>query len=167
MNTLTHKELIRLGTRWLRRNHSGTEFGVSHDGYRYSHPVVLIELVSLDFSVPDIIGFCAEYSTVIECKTSQRDYQADRLKAHRHRLKQPGNYRYYLVPEGLLVAAKVYNGWGLLETNGQDIQVKILAPYHAEPEIKVSEYHILYSFARRKHDTLLERIAQNERSVLK
>ncbi len=161
MNTLRHDELITLGIRWLRCSHSGTEFGDSHDGYRYSHPVVLKELVSMGFSIPDIIGFCAVSSTVIECKASRKDYQADKLKSHRHRLKQPGNYRYYLAPQGMIKMGEIHNGWGLLETDGCNIFVKLAAPYHCEPEIKVSEYHILYSFARRKQGKLLERIAQN------
>jgi len=166
MNTPTHEELIRLGTHWLRHSHSGVEFGNSHDGYRYSHPVVLKELVSLDFSIPDIIGFCAEYSTVIECKVSRKDYRADRLKPHRHRLKQPGNYRYYLTPQGIVDIKEVHDGWGLLETDGRNVYVKLTAPYHSESEIKASEYHILYSFARRKQDMLLQRIVQNSQNEL-
>jgi hypothetical protein len=152
--TIKHSELIKLGAHWLSLSHNGIEFGGSH--YRYSHPIVLKELVSADFSIPDIIGFCAEYSTLIECKTSRQDYFADKLKSHRHHPKQSGNYRYYLVPENMISAEEVYEGWGLLETDGQNILVKLTAPYHCEPEIKVSEYHILYSFARRKKEKLLK-----------
>lgn len=152
--TIQHNELIKLGAHWLSCSHNGIEFGVSH--HQYSHPIVLKELVSANFSIPDIIGFRSEYSTVIECKVSRQDYQADKLKSHRYHLKQPGNYRYYLTPENMIANDENYDGWGLLETDGCDVFIRLAAPYHGEPEIKVSEYHILYSFARRKMQNLLK-----------
>lgn len=151
---MTHDDLIIIGAKWLSKHHDGIEF--SDNCYRYSHPLVLKEMSSNNFTIPDIVGFCSEYSTLIECKISKQDYLSDWNKTHRYSLKHVGNYRYYLTPQNLIDLSELYDGWGLLETDGNCIYVKSTSPLHYEPEIKVAEYNILYSFATRKKDTLIK-----------
>ncbi len=150
---MNHKDLVIVGAKWVKHSHNGCEF--PDGGYRMSHPIVLKELVSYEEAIPDVIGFCAGYSTVIECKATRRDYLADKKKPHRYNVKQPGNYRYYLTPTNAL-NDDIYNGWGLLETDGVNVVVRVTAPFHFEPEVKVAEYSILYSFARRKLGRLIK-----------
>jgi len=90
---------------------------------------------------------------VIECKVSHADYLADLQKQHRNttNLKQCGNFRYYLTLPQIIKPDEVNNGWGLLYYDGK---VHVVKPptQHTEPEIKVAEYSLLYSIARRASD---------------
>lgn len=148
MSELTHDDLIKLGTKWLRKQHSSGK-----DKLNFHHTgcgVILPEYVSSERSIPDVIGFNTSESIVIECKTSHNDYLADLKKPHRNLInpKQCGNYRYYLCPHDIISVNELTNGWGLLYTNGKAIFVIKSALWHGEPEIKVAEWFILYSLAR-------------------
>jgi hypothetical protein len=110
----------------------------------------LPEFKSAEISIPDVIGFNDTHSILIECKVSHADYLADLKKFHRavDNPQQCGNYRYYLTLPDIIKYEEVNNGWGLLYYDGK---VHVIKPpvLHTEPEIKVAEYSILYSLARR------------------
>ncbi len=159
---ITHSDLIKVGANWLKKQHGGWDNKYKKDrGYYHSScGVILTEFKSFEVSIPDVIGFNNYCSVVIECKVSHSDYLADLKKSHRFALnpKQCGNYRYYLTLPDVIKIDEVNNGWGLLYYDGK---VSVVKPptLHTESEIKVAEYSILYSIARRASDKkLLDKI---------
>lgn len=100
--TWTHKELVGVAARWLRRKHF----------------VVLTEMCAGDNAeTPDAIGwrYCGQTSTLVECKVSRADFYNDQKKMCRARRTGMGRFRYYLAPKGILTALDVPPSWGLLE----------------------------------------------------
>ena len=81
-------------------------------------PVVLEEIAT-EAEQPDVIAW--DYrgrSIVVECKASRADYLADRAK---HFRRDPtlgmGRERFFAAPAGLLEAAELPDGWGLVEVS--------------------------------------------------
>lgn len=95
-----HAGLVDIGRRWLRRQ------GFS---------VVATELSATgSIEQPDVIGFRATCSAIVEAKASRADFFADLKKPHRSASVGLGLYRFYLCPEGLLRPEEVPARWGLL-----------------------------------------------------
>lgn len=130
---MTHAELVLRAKKWL----------ASRCG------VVLAEYVCDTREIPDAIGFSSRCSILVECKATRADFLADKKKRHRNGLRRMGNYRFYLVPPGLVRAEEVEDGWGLLYAHPRKVSTPLHAPYRGEPEIKAVEYHLLYSLVRR------------------
>lgn len=75
---------------------------------------------------PDAIGWKYingtryEGSILIECKTSRGDFRNDFKKSFRINPDDGiGNWRYYLVPEGLITVEELPEKWGLIEVNSR------------------------------------------------
>lgn len=90
---LTHEFLVKQGGKWLKA---------------HGYPIVKVESHSNRLEHPDIIGFNASHSAVIEVKTSKADFFRDFDKPCR----QPwftglGNYRFFLVPESLYTELEI------------------------------------------------------------
>jgi len=109
----SHKELCELAVTWLKRPYSAGGPGCA---------VALSECrTGADGEVPDAIGFRTGHgagSVLIEVKTSRADFLADRAKPHRQQ-GGVGDWRYFMVPEGLLSVADLPARWGLLEVNSR------------------------------------------------
>ncbi len=148
-SAITHSDLVEIGAKWLEKSHGSFKDNTSHAPCH----VILKEFKSFEFSIPDVIGFNNFNSVVIECKVSHSDFLNDFKKVHRdsNNLKQCGNLRYYLTLPQIIKPDEVQNGWGLLYYDGK-IQMMKSPTLHSEPEIKVAEYSILYSIARRASD---------------
>lgn len=139
MKFITHDALVKRAKRWLETTH-GTKFACG---------VVLAEFNCTLPEVPDVIGFNAHHSILIECKVSRADFLRDKHKPHRHYVKGMGSYRYYLILPHVACAADIDNGWGLLyATDKKIIEVKE-AEYFGDASVKVEEWSILYSIVRR------------------
>jgi len=133
---MTHDELVTRATAWLKK--------------RKRCGVVLAEYHCWTAEIPDAIGFRNDYSILVECKAHKSDFQRDRRKPCRNRGENHfGNYRFFLVPEGLVQAEDIPEGWGLLYARPRGIAVIVTAPRHTSPAIKAEEYGILYSLGRR------------------
>jgi len=131
---MEHSELIKRAAKWL-----APKYGV-----------VLTEYHCLTTEIPDVLGFNKSESILIECKVSRSDFFHDTQKACRNNGKHHfGNKRYYLVPDGMVAACEVPEGWGLLYAKANSFKTVVAAPWHSEPEVKVEEYNILYSLVRR------------------
>ena len=118
MNTLfeiDHGYLVRLAAHWLRVE-------------KNCHVVVTELRFSAACEIPDAIGFhYAGNSTLVECKSSRRDFQRDARKGCIH--FRMGRMRYYLVPQGLVAPDEVPAPWGLLyATEGRVRLIKRAAP---------------------------------------
>ena len=115
---MTHDDLVQIGAAWLRSHQDAS--------------VVLTEPVR-DWGrgeQPDVYGWLPvpKVSCIIECKTSREDFKADWSKEWR---MDPnigmGNFRWYLVPTGLVDHSDLPHNWGLLVTDGDDV-VEDVAP---------------------------------------
>lgn len=146
-----HGRLVGLGARWLRKQ---------------GFAVVATELNALAcMEIPDVVGFRAACSVVLEVKVSRADFFADAKKPHR----QPGapalgTYRFMLCPEGMVATSELPPGWGLLQARGRVVE-PVLAPvgniwppkgsgpddwraFQHESDLK-SERAVLFSLLRR------------------
>ena len=107
-----HYRLCLKGAEWLRRQ----EFG--------SYKIVAVELVCYNVENPDVWGTTGFKTAVIEVKTSRADFLRDKNKrCRKDKTYSCGNKRFYLTPKGLLKPSEILEHWGLLEYDGEDIQV--------------------------------------------
>lgn len=122
---------------WLRRSRCG---------------IVLSEQGCSSGEMPDAIGWKGKsYSIVVECKISRSDFLADAYKPWR---KDPtlalGCERYYAAPKGMLSAAEMPEGWGLLEAQGREMTVaKKSKRKLRQPEGLMNEMNLLLASLRR------------------
>ncbi len=152
MASVEHTRLVGLGERWLRRQ------GFS---------VVATELSALACTeIPDVVGFRAHCSAVVEVKVSRADFFADAKKGHRRPgARSVGTYRFMLCPLGMVEPDEIPAGWGLLEADGASVRATIAplgnlwTPVGSGPEGWLSFQHesdmsaeraILFSLLRRK-----------------
>jgi hypothetical protein len=105
-----HRELVERGRGWLRRQGCAIVFA------ELCVPTITGEL-------PDVIGWRDGLSILIEAKASRADFLADKHKPFRadptHGM---GDWRFYLTPPGVVTAADVPDGWGLLWAHPRKIE---------------------------------------------
>ena len=100
---MTHSELVILGELWL------SKLGCS---------VIICEKRGMNNETPDCIGWYAECSILIECKTSRKDFINDYKKPFRINPENGmGIIRIYLAPKGLISVNELPDNWGLLEVS--------------------------------------------------
>lgn len=144
-----HRALVELGAKWLGKQGFG---------------VVATEIQALrSREQPDVIGFRANCSAVIEVKVSRGDFRADARKPERTG-ERPGLgvYRFYLSPPGVVEPGDLPAGWGLLHaTQGKVLELLRpqgnLWPAYGQEEWREwqhlacshAERAVLYSIARR------------------
>ncbi|TBW57497.1 hypothetical protein EZI54_06955 [Marinobacter halodurans] len=90
--------------------------------------VVLTELKAFTDSgeCPDAVGWRSNYSVLIECKASRRDFLADKKKHFRATPgRGVGNYRFYLCPPGVITIDDLPEGWGLLYAEAGKIKREV------------------------------------------
>jgi hypothetical protein len=133
---MTHQDLVRRAERWLR----GT--------MRCS--VVIAERVSYANEVPDAIGWTSKGSILVECKTSRSDFFADGKKFFRQNPEYGmGDFRFYMVPRGLINADEVPERWGLLEARPKQVRVILDAYSFDKVRASFKERTLLVSALRR------------------
>jgi len=97
---------------------------------------------------PDVIGWGAGFSTLIECKASRTDFLRDFKKlARRHPEMSMGQYRYYLCPPEIIRDEDLPEKWGLLWAHNGRIRIKREAGY-LETD-RAAEIRFLVSMLRR------------------
>lgn len=103
----THTEVVSIGVKWLKQV--------------IRCPVIAQEVKCLGSrEIPDVIGFRADTSFMIECKANRSDFLSDFKKPERIGLcSSLGNYRLYLAPQGVIDHTKVPDSWGILEINSK------------------------------------------------
>jgi len=110
---MTHADLVELAVKWLRG--------------RYRCGIVLSEQACCTGEVPDVIGWKGRCrSVVVECKVTRADYLADRGKPWRQNSETAvGCERFYMAPAGLIAAAELPAGWGLLAVSGRKVEIAV------------------------------------------
>lgn len=128
----THGDLCDAAVRWL---------------YGTAGCNVALSGISSAREIPDAIGWSTASrihcgSIVVECKVSVSDFHANKYKEHGNRM---GNFRYFLVPDGLIPLAKVWDGYpshGLLYYRRKRVSVIQKAKDNESPDL-LSENRLL------------------------
>lgn len=112
--SLSHKELITIAQRWLTKT-KGCGFA-------------LAELSTAAPEIPDCIGFKNGISYLVECKTNRADFMADSKKFFRRKESLGmGNWRYYMVPAGLVKPEEIPPLWGLIYVRSGKCYIQVKA----------------------------------------
>jgi len=112
---MTHDELIVLARQWLLRPWQNA----SHYGHGKCS-VVITDMTSSAWEIPDAIGWYNGKSILVECKVSIDDFKKDAYKPfRRYTDRGMGDYRLFMAPKGLLEVEKLPDSWGLIEVNAQ------------------------------------------------
>jgi len=128
-----HKELIEIGYRWLLRAKSR-----NCEPCYSSCTIALKEVGNVFKEEPDVIGFKYWLSILIECKATRADFLSDRKKSFRVNPKEGmGQYRFYLINEGVATPEEMPDKWGLLCVSGRGIRIL------KDPE-KFDEYNLVH-----------------------
>ena len=134
---MTHAQLVQMAEVWLRRYRCG---------------IVLSEQGCSSGEMPDAIGWKGKnHSIVIECKISRGDFLADAAKPWRTNPDIAlGCERYFAAPKGMLRAAEMPEGWGLLEAQGRELRVTQKSKRKLrQPEGLMNEMNLLLASLRR------------------
>ena len=145
---MTHKELVELAARQLKRWHCIP---------------VCTELVCYTRTgeVPDAIGWTANASILFECKVSRADFIRDRKKVFReYQSMGVGDFRFYLTEPGVIKSdAELSPGWGCYEVVRGRLKHKFGVRYdnavpHPLVGSKTNELIIMRSWVRRHQGEL-------------
>ena len=130
---MQHSTLVAMGVRWLSRQCS----------------VVLYEFAAAADENPDVIGWAAAGSVLIECKLNRADFLRDAKKPVR---KNPrvgmGRRRYYLCPPDVIQVKDLPPKWGLLWAARGAVTVQREARGYPERNL-LAEVRFLSSMLRR------------------
>lgn len=138
---LTHQDLVRRAERWLR--------GTQRCG------VVISERVGFNNEMPDAIGWTSRHSILVECKTSRADFLQDQKKSFRRHPEQGmGQFRFYMVPPGLIDADEMPDRWGLLEARPKQVRVILDALSFDKTKTALKEQPLLLAALRRAPEQL-------------
>lgn len=144
---ITHQLLVQIAYKWVLRNGCGVAFREFRS-------------YACNGEFPDVIGFSSGgHSTLIECKATRSDFLADRKKSFRITSQLGmGSYRFFCAPDGLMLAADLPNGWGLIEVDAKGTPWCRVNPWKGwekreqrnEKNWK-AEHGLMYSALRRLH----------------
>lgn len=138
-----HKRLCGRAADWLR-------------GSRRCKPVLYG--IASTAEIPDAIGWNSDGSIVVECKASIEDFLRDKAKAHA--AKRMGDYRYFMVPDGLFgVAAseyveKHYSDHGLIAVSGRRIKMLRPAPIRPDANHRYEVRYLRFALIHAHHNLL-------------
>lgn len=137
---ITHDDLVRLGAKWLNK---------SAPNVFYKCQYVCTELVCAGTNeIPDIVGIRPTGNILIEVKISRSDFKKDFMKKSRRSSDlQIGKKRLYLAPKGLINIEELPISWGLLEWNGETIEITKHSDDFQEDKTAIN--FIYYSILRR------------------
>ena len=131
-----------IGKKWLKRN--GCSVVVTEISNAYSK------------EIPDIFGFRYGETILIEAKISRSDFLSDKKKIFRQYPDQGmGNYRYYLVPLGMIKENELPTGWSLLECSksgrikANRVPHKKIGSFMMLKANREAERSLMYSMLRR------------------
>lgn len=141
---MTHKELVALAARQLKRWHC---IPVCSEMVAYTRTG----------EIPDAIGWTAAASILFECKTSRADFLRDRNKIFRqYEDMGMGDFRFYLTTPGVIKSVEeLPEGWGLYEAENDKVRYKFGVRYdnavpHPFMGSKVNEIILMRSWIRRQ-----------------
>ena len=134
---MTHKELVKKAQLWLRNSINCT--------------VVLSELKTSGYEIPDGIGWRSGESVLVECKASRADFLSDHKKIFRQVDDMGmGERRFFMMPVRLVHPTEIPDPWGLIEVYPSSQRAKITKPAKVIKDVnKKAEISMLVSVIRR------------------
>ncbi len=130
---ITHESLRKRAVQWLTKTKHCS--------------VVLSEMVTGAWEIPDAIGWYLGTSIVVECKVSRSDFHANKNKPTIR--AGMGNQRFFMVPAGLLNESDVEGtDYGLLSVTESGM-VRVLRDAPRRDGNQTSEIKMLVSALRR------------------
>ena len=138
---VNHSYLVNKGAEWLNKK---------APNINYKCQFVCVELVCQGINeIPDIIGLSPYRNILIEVKVSKSDFLRDKNKKCRKKgIPHLGNRRFYLTPKNLISEKDLPEKWGLLEFDGNNIEIKKDSEWFEDVDDKASNF-IYYSIIRR------------------
>jgi hypothetical protein len=136
-----HTLLCEQGGKWLKKHERNIEIP--------NCSTIAVDMTTIEFETPDIIGWNSTSSIMIEVKVSRSDFKKDKLKKFRIETeKGVGEYRYYLSPTNLIKENEIPDKWGLLYFN-DDGKIDIIKLAEYQPSNLKAERNMLLSLIRR------------------
>lgn len=142
---MTHSELVTIGYKWV----------LGKCGFAFK------ELKTNHDEIPDVLGFNSQGTFLLEAKVSKSDFLADRKKSFRiFSEKGIGDWRFFIVPKGLIKKEELPEDWGLIEVNEKGKCVTVYNPFGKGNIYSKwercnknfdAEYQFMYSALRRLH----------------
>ncbi|WP_159479794.1 hypothetical protein [Chryseobacterium sp. 18068] len=142
---MTHTDLVEIGYRWV----------LNRCGFAFK------ELRTTHDEIPDVLGFNSSGTFLLEVKISRGDFLADKKKIFRiYSEKGIGDWRFFIVPKGLVKLDELPAKWGLIEVNEKGKAICAFNPFgigniysnweRCEKDT-TAEYKFMYSALRRLH----------------
>jgi hypothetical protein len=131
---MTHEDLRKRAVKWLTNT--------KHCG------VVLSEIVTALSEIPDAVGWQSWASFLVECKVSRADFRAQQDKPWMRSGRGVGQFRYFMVPSGLIGPADLEDQeWGLLCVD--DCRIRVVKEAARREPNREDEIRMLVSALRR------------------
>ncbi len=141
----SHSDLVEIGYRWV----------IKKCGFAFK------ELTCINNEIADVIGFNSNGTFVLEAKTSRADFLKDKKKTFRKDSGiGMGDWRFFIVPKGLIKVTELPEMWGLIEVNEKGKAINTFNPFgrgnfygmwRRNPKNKDAEMNLMYSALRRLH----------------
>ncbi|MEN5133450.1 hypothetical protein, partial [Elizabethkingia anophelis] len=110
----SHKDLVEIGYRWV----------IKKCGFAFK------ELTCINNEIADVIGFNSNGTFVLEAKTSKADFLKDKKKSFRKDSSiGMGDWRFFIVPKGLIKVTELPEMWGLIEVNEKGKAINTFNPF--------------------------------------
>ncbi len=139
---MIYNDLVKLAEEWLRESSS-----LDTKPYLNSCGAVISGSGNSATEKPYAIGFTSGISILIECKLNHSDFAVGKRKTVHLDSGDMGDYKFYLIPKGLVKTDNIPAKYGLLEVENNLISIV------REPEFigghKESEVALLASVVRR------------------
>lgn len=142
---MTHRNLVEIGYKWA----------LSRCGFAFK------ELSCVNAEIADVIGFNSNGTFLLEAKTSRADFIADKKKPFRcNPCIGMGDWRFFIVPKGLVKIEELPDMWGLIEVNERYKSVITYNPFGKGniysnwkrcQKSHLAENNLMYSALRRLH----------------
>lgn len=145
---MDHSDLVNIAENWLKKTK------------KCGFVLKEFKTQGTNGEIPDALGFRKNYSILIECKTTRKDFHKDKTKSFRiNSYEGLGSFRFYLCPEGILTKKDLPRKWGLIvvKKNGEVKQIvgpkgvifSIKSRFYHKRKCKQDEIALMYSALRR------------------
>ncbi|OPC34585.1 hypothetical protein [Elizabethkingia miricola] len=143
--TFTHSDLVDIGYKWT----------LNKCGFAFK------ELTCINNEIADVIGFNSNGSFLLEAKVSRSDFLKDKKKSFRaNPCIGMGDWRFFIVPKGLIKVTELPEMWGLIEVNEKGKAINTFNPFGSgniygmwkrNQKNREAELNLMYSALRRLH----------------
>lgn len=136
-----HDDISEIVAKWLKKHDQNILIP--------NCATIAVDMKTLEQEKPDVIGWNASCSIMIEVKVGRSDFLCDFKKPFRKQSERGvGQYRYYCCPAGLIKENEVPEKWGLLYLTHQN-KIEIVKVAEVQEANLKAERNMLISIIRR------------------